>query len=246
MLEKTDGIVLHTIKHSDSGIVSHVYTRKLGRLSFMVKGLSSRKGNTRRVYFQVLQPLSLEFYYREKKDLHMIKEASPLLTFSSIPFDIRRNSMAVFLAEVLYKALGPEGPDEQLFEYIFEAIRFLDDPDSPADNFHIGFIIGLARYLGIAPSNNYSNELCYFDMQNGVFASAPPFHGYYMEKVFSGLLNSFLVSSISECNKISLSGSFRKDFLNDILAFYSLHIPGLRNINSIQVYSDIFNGQSDL
>jgi len=244
MLEKTEGIVLHTIKHSDTGIISHIFTKKYGRLSFIVKGLSSKKGATRRAYFQALQPVNMEFYYREKRDLHIIKEATPLFNFTNLHSDIRKNSMIMFLGEVLYKALRPAGPDENLYDYLIDSLDYLDKDNSIAPNFHIGFIIGLTKYLGISPSNNYSANLQYFDMQNGIYTSDPPLHGFYMGKEYSSLLNLFLSSSISECNGILLSGNTRREFLNDMLGFYSLHLPGFKNIKSLKIYSEIFSSSN--
>lgn len=241
MLEKTEGVVLHTIKHSDSGIISHVFTKKHGRLSFMVKGLGSKKGITRRAYFQPLQVLNLEFYYRENRDLQIIKEATPLFNYVNLHDDIRKYSMIMFLGEVLYKALRPAGADEYLYTYLVDSFEYLDRDDSLTPNFHIGFIIGLTRYLGIAPSNNYSDSQPYFDMQNGLYTPDPPLHGFYMEREYSSLLNSFLKSSIDGCNSILLSGNTRKEFLNNMLGFYSLHLPGFKNIQSLRVYSEIFN-----
>ncbi|MBS0011779.1 MAG: DNA repair protein RecO [Bacteroidales bacterium] len=241
MLEKTEGIVLHTIKHSDSGIISHVYTKKYGRLSLMAKGISSRKGTTRRAYFQVLQALDIEFYYREKRDLHIIREATPLFNYVNLHSDYRKNSILMFLGEILYKALRPAGPDEQLFSFLIDSLDYLDNENSSTSNFHIGFIIGLTKYLGIAPSNNHSSVLQYFDMQNGVYTDHTPLHAYYMGREYSLLLNAFLKSDISECNSFALSGNTRREFLNDLLGFYSLHLPGFQNIQSLKIYTEIFN-----
>jgi DNA repair protein RecO (recombination protein O) len=241
MLEKTEGVVLHTIKHSDSGIISHVFTKKHGRMSFIVKGLGSRKGTTRRAYFQPLQVLNIEFYHRENRDLQIIREASPLFNYVNLHDDIRKYSMLMFLGEVLYKALRPAGADEYLYRYLVDSFEYLDRDDSLTPNFHIGFIIGLSRYLGIAPSNNYSGKQPYFDMQNGLYTPEPPLHGFYMDREYSSLLNSFLNTSISACHSILLSGKTRQEFLNNMLGFYSLHLPGFKNIQSLRVYSEIFN-----
>jgi len=241
MLEKTEGVVLHTIKHSDSGIISHVFTKKHGRMSFIVKGLGSKKGTTRRAYFQPLQVLNIEFYHRENRDLQIIREASPLFNYVNLHDDIRKYSMIMFLGEVLYKALRPAGADEYLYRYLVDSFEYLDRDDSLTPNFHIGFIIGLSRYLGIAPSNNYSGKQPYFDMQNGLYTSDPPLHGFYMDREYSSLLNRFLNTSISASHSILLSGKTRQEFLNNMLGFYSLHLPGFKNIQSLRVYSEIFN-----
>ena len=43
MFHKTKGIVLHTIKYSETSVIAKIYTEKLGLVSYMIKGVRSSK-----------------------------------------------------------------------------------------------------------------------------------------------------------------------------------------------------------
>ena len=241
MLEKTQGIVLHTVKHTDSGIIAHIYTRDYGRLSFIIKGIHNKRSKTRSVYFQPLQILNIEMYYKDKRNLQSIKEVNPAHNFKNIQVDLFRNSLTLFIGEVLSKSLRESPADKNLYEYLVNSILFLDNNKGSISNFHIGFMVGLAKYLGIVPTSGFSNSTSVFDMQSGKYTGNIPLHGYYMEKDFAYLLNLFLNSTIEDCDRILLTGKIRKELLNSLLIFYSLHLPGLKNINSLEIFSEVFN-----
>ena len=97
MLTKTQGIVLQTIRHSDSGIISHILTKEYGLMSFIVKGVHSKKSKTRSAYFQPLQILNLEIYHKQSRNLQALKEVSINIPHQRIPFDFSRNSIAFFV-----------------------------------------------------------------------------------------------------------------------------------------------------
>lgn len=240
MLVKTEGIVLHTIRHTDTGIIAHILTRDHGRLSFMVRGIHSKKGATRNVFFQPLQILSMEMYYREGRNLNSIREVSASHTMKSIPFDSHKNSMALFISEVLYRSLNETEPNISLYNYIRDSIIYFDITLSPLSNFHIGFLVGLARYLGIAPAAESWDMPVLFDISNGTFCSSPPLHGSFMNQHHTSLLLMFLGSSIEECESISLAGRDRTSFLGSLISFYSYHLPGIKKIKSLEVLTQLF------
>lgn len=239
MLSKTGGIVLQTIKHSDSGIISHILTEEYGLLSFIIRGAHSKKSKTRSAYFQALQMLNLEISYKASRNLQSLKEVSLEKPLERIPYDFERNSIAFFMGEVLKKTLNEEEPNKALYNYVRESIILLDTEEN-IFNIHIGFLVGLAKYLGISPTQEYSQKNCYLDMQNGLYTSSPPLHGYYLDKNFSGLMHRFSNSSLKECNKISLSGSTRSIFIENLLSYFSMHLEGLKRIKSFEVLKDLY------
>ena len=54
MLQKTKGIVLHTLKYNDTSIIVDMYTELSGRASFLVAVPRSRKAAVKSVLFQPL------------------------------------------------------------------------------------------------------------------------------------------------------------------------------------------------
>ena len=87
MVEKTSAIVLHQLKYTETGIVVQVYTRKFGRLSFLVKGMRNKKAGKHNVHFQPLSILDLVIYYKESRGMQILKEFS----VSYLPLDIQSN-----------------------------------------------------------------------------------------------------------------------------------------------------------
>ena len=105
MLTKTTAIVLHNIKYGDSKMIVDMFTRAHGRMSFLVPMPKSAKSKIRKQLFQPLSLLSLEYDYRPKVQLQKLREASMQHPYSSLPFDIDKLTVGMFLAEFLYHSL---------------------------------------------------------------------------------------------------------------------------------------------
>jgi len=241
MIEKTRGIILHQIKYSDSGIVVQVYTNKFGRLSFLIKGMRNRKAGKHNILFQPLFILDMEIYYKSSREMQNLKEFSVAYSPHSIHSNIKKSSVAIFLGEVLTSVLKEESPHEDLFKYIEESILFFDQCEDGYTNFHIAFLVGLSSYLGFEPSLRNDKDEAYFDMINGIFVPIPPVHGNYTNPEVSNVLASFLDSSYNTSNKININGVLRNEVLESIVRYYSLHLPGLKKIKSLEVLKEVFS-----
>ena len=108
MLQKTKGIVLHTLKYNDTSIIVDIYTELSGRASFLVAVPRSRKAAVKSVLFQPLSFIEFEADYRPNATLYRVKEAKSFYPFSSIPYDPYKSAMALFLSEFLYRAVEAE------------------------------------------------------------------------------------------------------------------------------------------
>lgn len=245
MIVKTEGIVLRTIKHSDSGIIAHILTRDRGRLSFMVRGVHSKKGKTPAVFFQPLQLLELEIWVKEGRDLNSIREVSSAHSFTSLPWDPYKSSIALFISEVLSRSVQEEEPDPALYNFIRTTITDLDNTTGNISNFHIAFLITLSVYLGIAPSAASVTEdsPAYFDMNSGSFCQSPPMHGFYLQHRHALILQRFMFTTPSSSAEIKLNGRERSEFLSSVLTFFSIHLPGMKNIRSLEVMSQLFSAE---
>ena len=117
MLVETKALVLHSIKYKDSSLIAHCYTETLGIQSFMLKGiLSAKKGKIRKAHFQPLTLLKLQFKRKNIGCLNFIKELRVEQPYQSIYTSIEKNTIVLFLSEVLYKSLREEETNPLLFE----------------------------------------------------------------------------------------------------------------------------------
>ena len=239
MLVKTKAILLHHVRHSDNSLIAQFYTLDYGRLSVMVKGVSTKKGNARYLYFQPLYIFDIEIYYHDSRDLHILKELSLAFTPVEMPFDIHKSTIALFLSEVLYSVIREEDVNRKLFSFIETSVISLDEMKEGISNFHLWFLISLSAFTGIGPTPT-SDEECFFDMMNGQFVMNPPLHPDYLEPSPAGILNRFLRSGSEQIGSIKMSGEERTVLLDQVIRYYNLHLPGMRRIRSLQVLNDVF------
>ena len=241
MLEKTRGIVLNQIKYSDSGIVARLYTREFGRISFMVKGLRKRKTGKHNILFQPLFILDLEVYYKTSREMQTIKEFSVAFAPYEIYSDIRKSCVALFIGEVLTSVLKEESPNEELFDFVEESIRYFETSTQGYANFHLAFLAGLSSFLGFEPGQRTSAEEIFFDMKNGIFVTLPPVHGQYSNPGNSSILAELFASSYENVKNIPLTGIQRNEVLDDLLNYFYIHLPGLNRIRSLEILKEVFS-----
>lgn len=228
MYHNTKGIVLNSIKYAETSIISKVYTLEFGLQAYIVNGV--RKKNGKSTYYQPLTLLDLQVSNSKQGQLHRVKEAKPHYVFNSIPFDILKSSVALFLAEVLNKCLKEEEKNEQLFLFLEKAIVDLDV--SPYNSqFHLSFLILLSKHLGFCPDFNYQNQL-YFDMLNGTFVHELPKHSNYLS-------NPKELVSLIEGRK--LKNDEKRIVLNQLIMYYQTHVETFGKIKSVDVLETILN-----
>ena len=237
---KAQGIVLHTIKYGDSSLVAYVLTDAAGRQSYMVQGVRSCKGKGNKT--ALLQPMFLvEFEAVRGGRSHMdrIKEAKLLHPLQHIPFDIRKSTISLFMAEVLYKLVREVEPDSTLFGFVKESVLVLDGLESGISNFHLWFLVQLSRFLGFYPANRYAEGDC-FDIIEGCFTATQPDHSMIMNRPNSRLLDTMLYHSPDKLGEVALPRTQRADFLASLLLYYGYHLDTINNIQSIKILGELF------
>ncbi|MBE9480196.1 MAG: DNA repair protein RecO, partial [Bacteroidetes bacterium] len=143
MLFKTRGIVFHQIKYSESSVIAKIYTELFGIQSYLIKGVRNKKSKIKSALLQHLSIVDLVVYHKEKSNIQYIKEIRSEYQFTSIPFDIRKSSIAVFINEILYKSIHEEEANQNLFDYLLNSIKLLDMITKRFVDFHLLFTIGL-------------------------------------------------------------------------------------------------------
>jgi DNA repair protein RecO (recombination protein O) len=191
--------------------------------------------------FQALQVVSLEIEHKEKSKLHRLKEINLAAANNQIHSKIYKSTQAQFLAEVLYKTVREEEANSALFDYIVASMAFLnEEEESNIGNFHLVFLIGLSRFLGFFPSNNYSPTQPNFNMMSGEFVSSLMYQNGFdgrQGELFSALLDS----NLSNMSMVKMSGENRRLLLNGLLHFYQIHLPEMGDIQSLEVLEELFS-----
>ena len=242
MYQKIKGIVLHTLKYNDTSNIVDIYTEQGGRASFLVKVSRSRKAGVQNVLFQPLALVEIEADVRPTTNLYRIREAKSLYPFRSLPYHPYKSSIAMFLAEFLYRAMREEAPNEPLFAYLVHSIRWLDEcGDRSFANFHLVFLMRLSRFLGLYPNVDDYTSGCYFDMLNACFTPLLPKSGTFLKPDEAARIRLLLRMNYETMHLFAMSRAERGRCLTVINDYYRLHLPDFPILKSLDVLKELFD-----
>ena len=238
---KARGVVLNTLKYGESSMVAHILTDVAGRRGYMVQGLGKGKSASRGKG-ALLQPMFLvEFVGLEssKTQLDRVKEMTFAVPLQSIPFDVRKSTIALFMAEVLYKLIREVEPNSPLFDFVYGSVVALDSMTEGVYNFHLWFMVHLSRHLGFYPSGDYAEGMI-FDIESGSFSPVAPLSGLYINADNTRLLHQLMEAEPEALATIPLSRTQRKDFIASLLAYFGYHLDTIHSISSLRILSEVF------
>lgn len=239
MLVQTKAIVLHTIKYNESSLIAHCYTDKIGKQSFLLKGiLNSKKGAIRKAYFQPLMPLEILFNHKNKGGLNFLKEVKVLHPYNSLYTDIKKNAIVLFLSEIIYKSLKEEEPNSLLFEFLETAFLWLDTHEEIA-NFHLIFLIKITQFLGFYP-NVDDSSFGFFDLENGCFTADIP-KAAHLEGEIVQLFRNLLGMNFARSHLLRINQHRRRELLETLVNYFKLHLLGFSTPKSLDVLHEVFD-----
>lgn len=234
MLQKSRGIVLKLIPYSDKQKIARIFTEDFGARSM----LFSTGGKTGKGMLALLQPLQHgEFVFFSKPEgMDSLRQAASSHIYLNISTNPVKRLQAMFMSEVLYRCLHHHGEDPDLYAFTFEALVAFDkhralDPDA-----HLQWLLDLSRPLGFFPEDNYSTERKYFSPAEGCFVSASSGH---LNRIFSERESYLLHTLIEQGALPDLNREERNDLLSLLLALYSAHVPGWKELKSPEILAEI-------
>ena len=216
MVKVTELIVLHTTKFGENSLVVHSLSKEYGRRGFLIRGIGKKSAMS---LFQPLSILEADIIESSKSNLYTARNISLKCHLSGIRENMFKNSMTMFMAEVLYRTIKDGANEDGLYEWCEKNILLLDSIQSDFSNFHIRFLLEFAIALGFSPE---SQDLM-------------PFTGNHHD-----IVKMFLKSSFAESMLIPLSGAVRNEIAEEILRYIEFHTDSTLNINSLKVLRELF------
>lgn len=239
-IEKIQGIVIDVVRHTDRNNVITLYTRSRGRVSFISPAGSGKSGRMRNARLMPLSVVESDVNFRQNRDLQSLGTVTPHTVWRSIYFNPVKTSLTLFLSEFLNRYLREASPDTAVWDFIYGAIRILDSLETGLSNFHIWFLVSFLDFAGIAPDMSDYETGDWFDMRSGIPVAEAPHHRDALDPEETAFLNLLSRISIANMTHFRLSGKERRILLEKILYYYSIHFPGMSNIRSLDVLSDVF------
>ena len=215
MIQNTELIVLHTTKFGENSLVVHTLSKDYGRRSFLVRGAGKKAMSL----YLPLNILEADIVESSKSTLYTAKNVVLRHPLMGIRNDMFKNSMTMFMSEVLYRAVKDGTYEDGLYEWCEKTILLLDAMQSDFSNYHIRFLLELSIALGFSP---VSRDLI-------------PFVGEHYQ-----IVEQFMQSPLAESMLIPLNGTIRNEIAEEILRYIEFHTESTLNINSLRVLRELF------
>ncbi len=214
MVTSSELIVLHTTKFGENSLVVHTLSKEYGRRSFLIRNVGRNTS-----LFLPLNILEAEIQESTKSTLYTARHVSSRYPLLGIRNNMFKNSMTMFMSEVLYRVIKDGAMEQGLYEWAEKNIQLLDAIQTDFSNFHIRFLLELTVTLGFSPE---AKDLT-------------PFVGEHYP-----IVEKFMTLPFAESMLIPLSGPIRNEIAEEILRYIEFHTESSVNVNSLKVLRELF------
>jgi DNA repair protein RecO (recombination protein O) len=233
------GIVLNITRYSDKSSIVKIFTHNFGLKTFSIRLSKSVKNGSSNL-MQPFSPIEFESSLKENRQIHPIKNLRPSHVLASIPFDATKSTIILFLNEVVQKTMVEDYVNDELFQFLNNAIILLDDAVD-ARNFHLWCLLEITRHYGFYPLLPDDSSVKVFDLKNAAFIRDLPGHKQFVAGEEVGVMISFLEKEWPEVQSIQLHSQLRSNLLNMLVQFIQLHLENNREIKSLAVLHAVFH-----
>lgn len=208
-------IVLNATKTGESALVLHTISRDFGRRSFITN--IGRK--TAMSLFLPFNILDAEIIENGKSDLWRIRNLKIVHPLSGIRGNVRKNTMTLFMSEVLYRAVKDGAGEDGLYEWCERSILTLDALEGDFANYHLRFLMEFASVLGFSPSID----------------NLAPFAGDRFRE-----LKLLLESDFAGFLLVPMNGAVRNEIAGILLKYIGYHAETAMNVKSLPILRELY------
>ncbi|MCM1034304.1 MAG: recombination protein O N-terminal domain-containing protein [Paludibacter sp.] len=230
----TEAIVLHLSKYTDKASILHAYTKESGRIQYIV--YNSQRKTAGYGMFAPLSHIEIESTGSPaNSNFHRLRSARLIYVPRNTQTDMTRRSIALFIAEMLYHTLRHPLADENLFDYLTQLTKNIDNNVTP-ENIHLQFLLQFTEYLGIMPDLEptlSTNEV--LDMQTGRLTSLQPLHKDYFT-----LEETQLLQTIAQAQHCPMNRQMRQSLLGKLNRYYEIHLPDFITPKTLDILTQVF------
>jgi DNA repair protein RecO (recombination protein O) len=231
-------IVLSSTPHGDQTRIIRVLSRELGVVPLWVRLGTGKKRQAGLWHSGAL--LDVSGLKRKGSDgLFRYAEAHRAVMFEQLISDVRRSSVAFFLAEVVLKTLPEESAHPEVFDLFWHTLERLET--IPQTGWmHVQFLGQLIALLGLAPTPE-PLELRGLDLQTGEWIDGVYEDDDHLGPQLAALFVHWTTPEASMDSPQKLSPTQRRHLVLGQVRYLQHHLSGPKTIQSYDVLESIFS-----
>lgn len=147
MIISAESIVLHSRRYGDSSRIVTLYTRELGKVGVVAKGVRTTKSTIS----AALEPLSYcrcTIYHGKNKELHTLSQAESIAQRRNLT-TLEHLQSGLMMCEAIIRTQAQEQAEPDVFELLRKALEVLDTaPEEHAYSISVAMRCRLAEVMG--------------------------------------------------------------------------------------------------
>lgn len=253
-IEKTEAVVLRSMKYLESSKIVTLYTSEYGKVSVIAKGARQKKSK----YGAALEPMthcSVVVYRKEGRNLQILGESDIIHSFRRIGEDLDKMSAGLAVIELTNHVTHEEEKNPPLFRLLVNTLSYLDGMPVPPSLVLSHYELHLTSILGFHPSFDRC-AACGKDtgghvkiksdvriqIESGGCLYGECSHqstvGYRLSGTAFELLRSLLHSpELIALEHLRIDKNTEGEIQGFLWTYMQYHIPGIRALKSQKIFS---------
>ncbi len=237
------GIVLKTVRYDDTSSVVHIFTRSHGTVPFLVTRPRNRASSNASIA-SLMTPMGfLSFQWNKKptQTLYRLRDVHAAQVWQALPYHPVKRAIVLMLTESLAAMLREEGENVPLFDDITRALCWLDEAEEGYANFHLVFLLRVARALGVAPYTDSFATGHSFDIESALFVPYATASPLVMTPPDAEIFYRLSQADYPLMASIRMAHNDRTRLLTYLNRFFILHLPAFPELKSLDILESLFN-----
>jgi len=250
MIQKAEAVVLKTLNHGDTSKIITLYSRGVGRLKLIAKGVRSPKSKAMGL-FQPTRHIQVIYYSKATSELQLFKSGELIDGFFGLEEDFDRLTLAQVMVELLDRSVEDEEGHSQLFQLLVDSLSRLSNLEiAPAEAYWF-FHTHLLRELGFRPHVGHCS-VCREALDEGgslgrgtsqlecVKCHQPGQDSVFVNRAVLQTVQGLQDISWGEVEKTTLNARERRSLWDFLWQFTFHHIESARGMKSLKVLRQLY------
>lgn len=238
MKSRCEAIVLHHIRYGDSGLILKCVVPE-GRKSFFVRSFQGKKHAKYPFLLQPLAHVEIEYSSKSNDDkLPLLNHCNLLRVNVRSSSDIVRQSVSLFIAEVMIRFSSDDLNDDELFPLVRRFSELNEELPKIPNLFTVAFLVNLGLVFGIIPEFTLSKmpdeinpeELLSTFSEKQVLSASDEIT----------LFNIIASTPIKHYGKLHLKNNLHRQMTESTIRYIFRHHPASGEIRSLDVLRQVF------
>ena len=213
---RTDAVIIKCDNYRETSKIITFYSRSHGKIKGIAKGVRSSKTKWGGA-LQSMAILSILFYYKENRTLHLVSQAEHLTALHDIYDDFEKLQTGYRIIELINRTTAENQENADIFSLLCDSLQFLENATKNYINVLFNFEFKLLELLGFKiniddlPANNIDKTV-----ENGYFYETRfnPGDLKTLEVISKGNFNSLMSLNINKSQVFALDRFF-DNYLRD-------------------------------